>query len=369
MGALHHAGIGSPVGAGLRSRTAGLRLAAVVAALLALLAMTLLSPAEAAAGGKSRKAPAPSEPTPTATPDPAPTTDPAPAADPAPSGSARFSVFLPGTPGSAEDIAGLTQRAGRAPAMVMWYEAWATTPSFPSAAAARVAAAGATPQITWEPWDPAAGLSQSTYAMSRIASGRLDAYIRTWADQAKAYGAPVEMRFAHEANGDWYPWAVGVNGTTTASYVAAFQHVVDVFRARGATNVSWVWSPNISYPGSTPLASFYPGDAYVDQVALDGYNFGSSQSWSTWQSAGELFHASIGELQSFTAEPIHLGEVASTETGGDKAVWISDFFSVLAGTPAIKGFCWFDVAKETAWRIASSDTSQQAFAAGLTSLG
>ena len=331
----------------------------IVAALLGAV-LVAAGGAEAAPGGtKGRKAPVTSEPTPSPTPTP----------EPSSGSAARFSVFLPGAPGDAGDLSALTERAGRAPAMVMWYEAWATTPSFPAAAAQRVAAAGATPQITWEPWDPAAGVEQPAYALAAIAAGRHDAYLRTWADQIKAYAGPVELRIAHEANGDWYPWAVGVNGNTSASYVAAWRHIRDVFAARGATNVTWVWSPNISYPGSTPLAAFYPGDAYVDQVALDGYNFGTTQSWSSWQAAGELFLPSIGELQSFTGKPIHLGEVASTEIGGSKAAWVTDFFAVLQSTPAIRGFCWFDVSKETDWRIDSSASAQEAFAAGLASLG
>ena len=358
------AAAGATVGR-LGSRRALAMLAAAV--LLAVLVALLPGSADAAPGGaKGRKGPAPTEPVPT---EPAPEPTPEPTPDSGAAGAPRFSVFLPGTPGDAADLAALAERAGQAPAMVMWYEAWATTPSFPAAAASRVAAAGATPQITWEPWDPAAGLDQPTYALSRIAAGRHDAYLRTWADQIAAYAGPVELRIAHEANGDWYPWAVGVNGSTAGSYIAAWRHIHDVFVARGAANVTWVWSPNISYPGSTPLATFYPGDAYVDQVALDGYNFGTTQSWSSWQTAGELFHASIGELQALTARPIHLGEVASTEVGGDKAAWVTDFFSVLAGTPAIRGFCWFDVSKETDWRIDSSESSQQAFATGLASLG
>ena len=338
------------------------RLGLTLALVAALLGAVLVGSgrADAAPGGtKGRKAPTTSEPTPA----------PAPAPAPSPSAAPRFSVFLPGTPGDATDLAGVAARAGQAPTMVMWYEAWGTTPSLLAAAAQRVAAAGATPQITWEPWDPAAGVEQPAYALAAIAAGHHDAYLRTWADQIKAYAGPVELRIAHEANGDWYPWAIGVNGNTSGSYIAAWQHIRDVFAARGATNVTWVWSPNISYPGSTPLASFYPGDAYVDQVALDGYNFGTTQSWSSWQAAGELFLPSIGELQSFTGKPIHLGEVASTEIGGSKAAWVTDFFAVLQSTPAIRGFCWFDVSKETDWRIDSSASAQEAFAAGLASLG
>ena len=39
-----------------------------------------------------------------------------------------------------------------------------------------------------------------------------DALIDRWAAQVAAYRRPVMLRFAAEMNGDWRPWAIGVNG-------------------------------------------------------------------------------------------------------------------------------------------------------------
>ena len=97
--------------------------------------------------------------------------------------------------------------------------------------------------------------------------------MRRWATQIKAWGKPLMLRFAHEMNGDWYPWSEGVNGNGAGQYVAAYRRVVTLFRSVGATNVTWVWSPNVAYPGSVPLSRLFPGDGYVDRTGLDGYNW------------------------------------------------------------------------------------------------
>ena len=277
-----------------------------------------------------------------------------------------FGVSMPTVPGDLAPLQSLTASLGRAPTTVMWYAAWSDVRDFPSAQAAAVDATGAMPVVTWEPWDPARGTRQPTYALKRIASGAQDTYVKRWATQAKAYGRPVVLRWAHEMNGSWYPWAAGVNGGTAADYVAAWRHLRDVFKAAGATNVLWEWSPNVPYAGSTALGSLYPGDAYVDRVALDGYNWSTLQAGSSWQSFGQVFGPGVSALQALApTKPIYVAETASPEVGGDKAAWITDMFAWLAQHPEVRGFTWFDHQKETDWRLDSSPAALDAFRAGL----
>ncbi|HYF71306.1 MAG TPA: glycosyl hydrolase, partial [Nocardioides sp.] len=217
-------------------------------------------------------------------------------ADPAPAGRS-FGIAMDQVPGTTAPLEALAAQLGRRPDRVTWYVAWSSGSGFPSADAARVAAFGATPVITWEPWNPANGTNQPVYALKRIASGAHDAYVRTWAQQARAYAGPVVLRFAHEMNGNWYPWAASVNKNTAGSYVAAWRHVVDVFREQGATNVSWQWSPNVPYAGATGLGLLYPGDAYVDSVALDGYNWAGVTAGAAWVSFADLFAAGAQQVR------------------------------------------------------------------------
>ncbi|MDX1531405.1 MAG: glycosyl hydrolase, partial [Rhodothermales bacterium] len=77
-----------------------------------------------------------------------------------------------------------------------------------------------------------------------------------------------------------------------------------------AANVAWVWSPNVVSVPDTPdndMHRYYPGDAYVDWVGLDGYNFGDHHDeWHRWQSFAEVFEAPLAELESrFPRKPVH----------------------------------------------------------------
>ena len=162
--------------------------------------------------------------------------------------------------------------------------------------------------------------SDPNYALSTIVAGAHDGYLQASAQAAAAYGKQFQLRFAPEMNGSWAPWEGSVNGNTPALYVAAWQHVVSIFRAAGATNVRWVWSPN-NGPTST-IPSYYPGDAWVDYIGIDGYNWGSSLG--SWQSFSQVFGPASAVVTSLSAvKPIQISEMASAETGGNKAAWIT----------------------------------------------
>ena len=274
-------------------------------------------------------------------------------------------AYIAGAPGDPARLDQFTSLVGVRPAIVMWYQDWAGSGvrEFDPVKLDAVVARAAMPMITWEPWDPAAGAAQPAYALATIIAGNHDAYIRQWARDAASWGQPLYLRFAHEMNGTWYPWGIGVNGNTSAEYVAAWRHVVDIFRQEGATNVRWVWSPNVAYPGSTPFAQVYPGDAYVDWAGLDGYNWGTSQPWSQWASLASIFGASYDAVTRLTSKPLLLAETASTELGGDKAKWITQglLTDVPSRFPRVRAVVWFHENKETDWRVNSSSSALAAY--------
>lgn len=249
---------------------------------------------------------------------------------------------------------------GKTPAVVNWYQDWSG--GFVREHFEDVSRRGATPMVTWEPKDyPKFGsaVDQPGYALRTIVAGDHDAYIRSYAREAAAWGKPMYMRFAHEMNGDWYPWAAGVNGNTSAQYVAAWRHVYDIFRQEGATNVRWVWSPNYAFSGTTPFAELYPGDAYVDWVGIDGYNWGGSG----WTSFADIFGPSYRTLAQMTNKPIMIAETSSAEVGGDKAAWIRQALlkDVPYNFPRIRAVLWFNINLERNWPVNSSPTSLTAY--------
>jgi len=236
----------------------------------------------------------------------------------------------------------------------------------PIAALNAVHARGAVPMITWEPWRWGGGTQQPAYSLDRIAAGDRDGYLRRWAAALRSWGHPVTVRFGHEMNGSSYPWSEGVNGNRPGDYVAAWRHVLDVFASAGADKVSWMWSPTTPYPGSTSLAELYPGAEYVDEVALDGYNWGRSEWWSRWTPPAALFATGLGALRSIApGKPIVIAETASAERGGSKADWIWGLLAYLGGQRGITGFIWFQHSKEHDWRLDSSPAAAAAFSGAL----
>ncbi len=285
-------------------------------------------------------------------------------------GSARyFGVALPEVPADLRVLDLFEDRVGRRADLVMWYAAFDAFPDFPSREADALVARGSLPQISWEPWVGTGGVLQPSYRLSTIINGDHDAHIRRWARQIRQWGGPVWLRFAYEMNGHWNAWSEGVNGNRPGEYVEAWRHVHGLFEQEGADEVVWVWSPNVDSPTGVTFRDVYPGDDVVDVVALDGYNWGSLQSWSRWQSFEEVFGGALEELASVSRRPIVVGEVGSTEVGGDKAAWVEDFFAALDRRVDIRGFTWFDYDKETDWRVESSPGSLAAFRAGLSQFG
>lgn len=271
----------------------------------------------------------------------------------------RFGVGTPGGPLASAELDEVAALAGEAPSIILSYKDFNQAPPLAELEAAR--SRGATVLLTWEPWTWGAGTSQPAYSLDRITAGDFDPYLRQWGQALANWGHPVMLRFGHEMNGNWYPWSEQLNGNGPGDYVAAWRHVHDVVASAGASNVTWVWNPNVPYWGSTPLNALYPGASYVDAVALDGYNWGTSASWSTWVSPSQLFGDGLGQLRSLApGKQILIGETSSAEQGGSKADWTSSLVVYLAAQGDVTALTWFHFNKETDWRINSSQSAADA---------
>jgi hypothetical protein len=251
-------------------------------------------------------------------------TAPAPTLPPVSTAALRFGVATAGGPLASAELDQVSQLAGESPSSILFYEDFLQAPPINEMNAAR--ARGAIPLLTWEPWAWGGGMVQPAYSLDRIAAGDFDSHITQWGQALASWGYPLQLRFAHEMNGNWYPWAEGVNGNQ----------------------------------------GLFPGTGYVDIVALDGYNWGTSASWSSWISPRDLFAPGIVQLRSLApGVPILIAETASSEAGGSKAAWNADLVSYLAAQPDVMGFVWFHLQKEADWRINSSAASASAFKSAL----
>lgn len=241
----------------------------------------------------------------------------------------------------------------------MWYINFDT--AFPASDCTLANAYGAVPMLTWEP------MPSASNTLEIIAAGTYDAYVATFAQAAKNWGNLVFLRFAHEMNGDWYPWDGYHNGEAAApaKYIAAWRRLHDIFVQAGATNVRWVWSPNNqSHPGSTwnAAVNYYPGDAYVDWIGIDGYNFGQGD----WQSFEQLFAAAYATFESY-GKPLMISEFASADDLVlSKADWITDaFLQIRTNYQLLRIFVWFNKDKERDWRVNSSAPALAAYKTAL----
>ena len=225
-----------------------------------------------------------------------------------------------------------------------------------------------------ERWDVAGGriplISWSGTNLDAIVSGRYDAMIRQRADDVRAFGAPVFLRWGWEMNGNWSSDDGSHNndpGTTDGpqKYVAAWRHIHDIFTAEGATNAVWVWSPNatdVPDAGWNHWTRYYPGDAYVDWIGIDGYNWGTSRPWSSWTSLASLIEPIYADYAG--RKPIMVAETASAEQGGSKAAWLDSIRKLLPKRfPDVAAFVYFEANKEVNWSVRSSPAALASFRA------
>jgi hypothetical protein len=244
---------------------------------------------------------------------------------------------------------------------------------FPAKPMENIRLHGAIPVLAWSSQSIPSSLNEPNFQLSDLIEGRYDSYIRSFAGAAKAWGHPFFLRFNWEMNGTWFPWSEGVNGNRAGQYVAAWRHVHDLFAEQGATNVTWVWCPNVDYDNDPQaITSDYPGDAYVDWTGLDGYNWGTNPAKpDRWKTFNQVYRSSYLHLIENVApsKPMMIGEVASTEYGGSKAGWTEDMLARLPTEyPGIRALLWFDKFDSGMdWPIETSSSSTAGFAKGIQS--
>lgn len=316
-------------------------------------------------GKLKRISPSPTaSPTPTPTVSPTSTPAPTPAPSPSPSTapvsySLKFGVVVDDYSNQSGGLSAVQTMLNKPVSTISIFKQFgsATNNSITQSELSYAKSQGMKVLLAWEPWNPSQGMNQSTDYLAAINNGSEDGYIKSFADSLKTYGAPVDLRFGHEMNGNWYPW-----GNRPADYIAAYRHVVSIFRSEGASNVRFMWCINADNIPSSPISTvsqFYPGEDVVDVVGIDGYNFGGSN----WKDFKDVFSSPYNFLTTTYSKPIEIAETASSEVGGNKAQWVQSMFQTELPTlfPNVHELVWFDLNKEADWRINSSDASLQSF--------
>lgn len=263
--------------------------------------------------------------------------------------------------------------------------------------------------------EPLAGLGQVTQvACERIADLCAQA-------ERKQIGG-IFIRFAHEMNGNWYPW-----GQRPGLFKDKFRLLAQIVHAR-TERTAMMWAPNygIGYPFGSPIPEvgtadfaaldtnhdgritdrddmyepYYPGDDAVDWVGMTLYHWGVSFPWlenelppqdALAKSMVGLYQGSIPNFYArYCDSPAHKKPMAITETAAFyntemagpselsiKQAWWRQVLAAPAQFPMLKCINWFDELKRESiaqnnlidWRISGGEQICAAFVSDLRTAG
>ncbi len=246
-----------------------------------------------------------------------------------------------------EAIDRFDQMVGRQQAIVAFSSDWGNQ-AFPDRQLRIIYDYGAVPLVYWSPWDrgemgspPGAG----RFNLQSILDGKWDAYIDMWATQSRALEKPLLVSWGLEMNGFWFPWSGSYSGRDKPvqgcpkcfagpeTFKRAYRYVVDRVRARGATNIVWVWhANNTSDPEErwNAMAQYYPGPQYADWIAMSAYGTQyASEGWVSVDAAMVIPYTALSRVDE--TRPIMLAEwgVGEFPKKGDKGKWIAEFLERL----------------------------------------
>jgi mannan endo-1,4-beta-mannosidase len=269
-----------------------------------------------------------------------------------PKTASYLGVYESGAPPDFQPIQEFTQAAGKQPNLVGYFSGWAQP--FDTAFADGLHQHGVTPFVQIDP----------TFAsVGGIAAGVYDTYLRRYAASVRGFGHPVVIGFGHEMNAPTYSWGYG--HTPAATFVAAWRHIVTLFRTAGARNVTWLWTINADRPGTGPVQSWWPGSEYVTWIGIDGYYYLPSDKFAS------VFGTTMDQVRTFTGDPILLSETA-VGPQAHQYVKILDLFGGISQDHVL-GLVWFDKAQDSGvyhqdWRLEDHPQAQVAFRLGVAGL-
>ena len=278
-----------------------------------------------------------------------------------------------------EGIDAFEKLAEKRPAIIASSSYWGEQ-SFPAKNLALIKRHGAVPMVYWSPWDKPYEESKGPdrFSLTEILAGKWDAYIDDWGDGAKRFGKPFFVSFCNEMNGDWFPWSgcfYGGEKGGSHTFKQAWRYVVDRVRARGATNIQWVFHVN-AFPSDNSLwnlmSAYYPGSDYVDWLGLSIY--GKQFRTGDWAEFPDLIDWPYKEITAIDAgKPVMVAEfgVGEFPKSGSKAKWFRDALARIPEYPRIKAAIYWHERWENEdgsfsnLRINSSPRSLAAFRKGL----
>ena len=255
-------------------------------------------------------------------------------------------VYEPGAPSSYSGVEQFARDVGREPNLVSYYSGW--NEPFQKSFAEMAASHNATTIVQVDP---------ANISLAEIAAGKYDPYLTAYADEVAAFKHKVVISFGHEMNGFWETW--GYHHVTAATFVAAWRHIVTVFRHQNASNVIWLWQVNSSSSQTGPVHDWWPGSQYVTWVGVSGYYYVPNNTFSN------VFTPVVNSVRQFTRDPLLIAETAVGPQAGQTR-GIKDLFAGVR-TQNYLGLVWFDqhsyggLYKGENWRLEDSPVALSTF--------
>jgi hypothetical protein len=202
--------------------------------------------------------------------------------------------------------------------------------------------------------------------LQNIAKGRYNGLLAREAQDIHAFGRPIALGFAHEMNGDWYPWNTCFRPNpshperkcpwrsfhnTPSLFVEAWRQVHHIFVLHHATNVKWIWEVTADPPKvASSYRAYFPGNNYLNWIGITYYD---NRRDTTSLGLGDAVEA----IRRFTNNPILLAETATRHWAPavDKTQIVGLFQKVLACN--LLGLIWFngDGPTRHRWSLLASD--------------
>ncbi len=255
---------------------------------------------------------------------------------------------------SASSISSFAQAAGKKPAVVTFSHEWGINRSFPYQQFYEIHQSEAIPWVRLMlRSDIRQNRPEPLFTLSRILSGSYDSDLKEWAHNVKDLGYPVLIEYGTEVNGKWFPW----NGYWTGNdhgaekFKNTYRHIIRIMKDEGADNLIWVyhlnWHNNPDEPWNT-AAAYYPGDEYVDIIAVSIYGALSPDATGV-RMFSDMMNESYQELAALNPnKPIMIAETGTDIHNPtiDPVWWTHETYSSLhAGTwPQVIGVVWWNSA-------------------------
>ena len=215
-------------------------------------------------------------------------------------------------------------------------------------------------QMTWGvPMLPDTGASLATGA-----TGAYDHYFLTVAQYLVAHGQGSSfIRLGWEFNGNWFTWSAA---HCPSCFVTYWRHIVTTMRSVPGAAFRFEWNPTIGTNYLRPTDA-YPGNRYVDVVALDVYDAvrGVSGTAARWH---HFLDEPYGLKWLVSFAKAHGKPIAFPEWGlwtppegkGDDPAFVTEMAKFIAAQPNVVSALYWDFQASTLDQVPMSKAAFKA---------